>query len=280
MPQRWFVRLTTALVPLLGGAALVGVAWPRLYRDPDVIAAQAIGQDWVTLVFATPLLAVAGRAARRGSAFGQLVALGVLGYAAYAYALYAFGTRHNELFLVYVAILGMSVWGLIAGLVAIDGRRLAAIAVPRLAWRWLGGFFMALAGLFALIWLSEIIPALVRRETPATVVAWGTPTNGVHVLDLSFVLPILGWTGSRLWRRDRGAVVLAGVLLFKVVTLGIAILAMGAFQAYRDQDVDPGLTAVFAVVTALALATAAQYAWAVGAMKKPTGGLRPLAVRR
>jgi len=215
-------------------------------------------------VLAVPMLCVAGLAARRGSVLGQIAALGVLGYAAYSYALYAFGVQHNELFLVYVAVLGVSVWGLVAGLVETDGRALAAATGPRLAWMWIGGFFMALAALFVLIWLSEIVPALLRGETPATVRAWGTPTNGVHVLDLAFVLPILAWTGFRLWRHDGAAVVLAGVLLFKVVTLGIAILAMGAFQAYRGQPVSPALVAVFAVMTTIALATAGQYAWAIG----------------
>jgi hypothetical protein len=260
----WFLRLGVAVLPLLAIASIAGVAWPGLYRDPDVIAAQAIGQDWVTLLLAVPALAIGLVAARRGSRLARIVALGVLGYAAYAYALYAFGTRHNELFLVYVAILGLSVWGLVAGLAAESAAaRLAPRVPPRLAWRWIGGLFIALAVVFAGIWLSEIIPALVRGETPRTVQEWGTPTNGVHVLDLGFVLPILAWTGVRLWRREPAAVVVGGVLLFKVTTLGIAILAMGLMQFLRGQAVDVGLVGVFVVMTALSIVTAAQYARAL-----------------
>jgi hypothetical protein len=262
--RRWFLGLGTLLLPLMAFAALLGVAWPGLYhRDPPVIVPQAIGQDWVTLLLAVPVLGIALIAARRGSRLGWIAALGVAGYAAYGYALYAFGTRHNELFLVYVAILGASVWALVAGFQAIPEPRRAV--APAIAWRWVGGFFMAIAALFALIWLSDIVPALLRRETPATVLEWGTPTNGVHVLDLAFVLPILAWTGRRLWRRDRRAIALGGVLLFKVSTLGVAIVAMGALQALDGQAVDAGLVTVFVAMTLVSLAATLHYARALRA---------------
>jgi hypothetical protein len=260
--RRWFLVLATLAVPLLAAAALAGVAWGDLYRgDAPSIAAQAIGQDWVTLVLAVPLLAGGIVAARRGSALGHLVVLGVLAYAAYGYTLYAFGSRHNELFLVYVAVLGCAVWGLVAGFVALGPA--AAPPRPRLAWRWIGGYFVACAVAFAAIWLGDIVPALLRREPPATVIAWNTPTNGVYVLDLAFVLPILAWTGVRLWRRDAGAVPIAGVLLFKVATLGLAILAMGVSEVVRGGTVDTGLVTAFVAVTAIALAAVTQYVWAV-----------------
>jgi hypothetical protein len=265
LARRWFLRLATLLVPLLGFAALVGVTWRGVYRDPEVIASQAVGQDWVTLLLAVPMLAFAVVHAARGSRLAWIAALGVVGYAAYGYALYAFGTRHNELFLVYVAILGASVWALIAGFQAVPPAR--GDRRPRLAWRWIGGFFVGIAVVFAAIWLSEIVPALFRRETPATVIEWGTPTNGVHVLDLAFVLPILAWIGTRLWRRDERAVVAGGVLLFKITTLGIAILAMGAMQAVDGQVVDLGLVSVFVAVTTVAIAAAVHYTRAVRAQE-------------
>jgi hypothetical protein len=263
LARRWFLGLATLLVPLMGFAALLGVAWPGLYRDPEALVPQLIGQDWVTLVLATPLLALALARARRGSRLAWIIALGVVGYAAYGYALYAFATRHNELFLVYVAILGASVWALVAGFQAVPRARGGGDLRPQLAWRGIGGFFVGLAVLFATIWLSDIVPALLRGETPATVRDWGTPTNGVHVLDLAFLLPILGFTGSRLWRRDGGSVVLGGVLLFKVSTLGLAIVAMGAMQALDGQAVDAGLVGVFVVMTLLSIGATWHYARAV-----------------
>lgn len=113
--RRWFLGLATLLVPLMGFAALLGVAWPGLYRDSGELVPQLVGQDWVTLALATPVLGLALGRARRGSRLAWIVALGVVGCAAYGHALDAFATRHNELFFVYVAILGASVWALVAG---------------------------------------------------------------------------------------------------------------------------------------------------------------------
>jgi hypothetical protein len=261
--RAWFLRLSVAAIPLLALAAGAGVFVDGLYRrDAATIAAQAVAQDWVTLLLAVPLLIVGVVAARRGSRLGQLLALGVLGYAAYGYLLYSFATRHNELFLVYVAALSVSVWGLVAGFIAISSDARQA-QVPRLAWRWIGGFFVGCAALFSLLWLSQIVPPLLRGETPASVLAWGTPTNGVHVIDLALLLPIVGWTGCRLWGRDRSVIAVAGVLLFKIATLGIAILAMGISQLARGTPFDAGLFVIFVALTALALTALAQYVVAV-----------------
>ncbi len=261
--RAWFLGLAILVAPLLSIAAAVGVAWPGTYqRDAASIAAQAVGQDWVTLVLAVPLLILGVVTAWRGSALGHLLALGVLGYAVYGYLLYAFGVRHNELFLCYVAILGASVWGLGAGLSALSARP-QPVATVSLAWRWTGGFFVGIALVFAALWLSQIIPPLLRGETPAAVREWGTPTNGVHVIDLALVLPLLAWAGARLWRRDPAVVPIAGVLLFKIVTLGIAILAMGVAQLARGTAVDLVLMGIFVALTGLALATLIQYVRAV-----------------
>ncbi|MCC6996191.1 MAG: hypothetical protein IT370_16395 [Deltaproteobacteria bacterium] len=267
--RAWFLGLATLAAPLLAIAAGVGVAWPGTYqRDAASIAAQAVGQDWVTLVLAVPLLLVGVVTAWRGSTLGHLLALGVLGYVVYGYLLYAFGVRHNELFLCYVAILGASVWGLVAGLIALAARP-QPVASVGLAWRWMGGFFVGIALVFVALWLSQIIPPLVRGETPAAVREWGTPTNGVHVIDLALVLPLLAWAGARLWRRDPAVVPIAGVLLFKIVTLGIAILAMGVAQLARGTTVDLGLMGIFVALTGLALATLVQYVRAVRRSLRP-----------
>jgi hypothetical protein len=78
--------------------------------DAPYFVAQAIGQDFVTLTVALPSLVVAAILAGRGSGGGRLIWLGVLTYLVYTYAIYAFATRFNSLFLVYVALLGCSLY--------------------------------------------------------------------------------------------------------------------------------------------------------------------------
>jgi hypothetical protein len=59
---------------------------------------------------------------------------------------------------------------------------------------------VAFGALFALIWLSEIVPALFRGAPPPSVVEAGLLTNPVHVLDLSLLLPGLLFSGISLLR--------------------------------------------------------------------------------
>jgi len=256
--RRRFLRLTAPLAPLLAVAAALGVGWDGLYRDNPFVVAQAVGQDWVTLLFAVPALLIARARARRGSLVGHLVALGVVGYAAYSYAIYAFASRQNELFLVYVAILGLSVYALIDGVLAIERREVEALGRAPIARRAIAALLGGAAVFFAIAWISEQVAALVRGEVPASVVAFGGPTNPVHVLDLAFVLPLCALAAALLWRARAIGAVLGIVLLFKIDTLALALLSMGAFLWMRGQPVDAGLLIAFGALALLALAASAQ----------------------
>src|SRR5215218_2563352 len=92
-----------------------------LFRgDAPTFVAQAIGQDVITLGVALPALAVGGVLASRGSERARLVWLGVLVYLVYTYVIYTFQVRFSPLFLVYVALLGCSLYALIGGLATTD----------------------------------------------------------------------------------------------------------------------------------------------------------------
>jgi hypothetical protein len=50
-----------------------------------------------------------------------LGSIGVLAYSVYAYAIYVFDIHFGPLFIVYVAVFGLSIWALIAALASLDG---------------------------------------------------------------------------------------------------------------------------------------------------------------
>jgi hypothetical protein len=144
--QRWIAALGSLVAGLGVVAAGVGVltAWGHvhgsfvtlrgvpvsiqgggLYAHDSVSgAAQAIGQDFVTLLVAVPLLLVAMRVAATGSIRGQLLRAGALAYFAYTYLLLAFGAAYNELFLIYVALFSASAFGFVLSVTSIDAGRL------------------------------------------------------------------------------------------------------------------------------------------------------------
>lgn len=271
--------LSIIAAPLAVVAAAAGLAVPDLYRDPALLVPQARGQDLVTLLVGVPLLVSALVAAARGSARGRLLWLGALGYLAYTYATYAFGARFNPLFLVYVALLGLSVYALVLGLAATDATAFAVRFGRRAPTRLVAGFLLAVAGVTAALWLADVVPATLAGGVPTAVREAQTPTSVIHVLDLALVLPALACAGGLLWRRASWGYVLAGVLLVKAATLGLAILAMALFLSLAEQPFAPGPAVLFAALTIGASGLGVVYLRALGAPPAAPAAVRS-AIRR
>jgi hypothetical protein len=244
---------------LLAIAAGSGLLGEGLYRDPPLLVAQAIGQDVITLVVALPALVIGVILARSGSERGRLVWLGVLGYVVYTYATYAFGIRFNPLFLVYVALLGWSLYALIGGLATTDFEALKVRFTQRTPVKLASVFLAVVAILFYLVWLSEAVPAVLVGGVPQSVVADGTPTNVIHVVDMSWLLPGMLLTAFWLWHKRAIGYALAGALLTLLALLLVAIVAMAVVEMSLYG------VAVFGILSALSLG---MLAWYLRALKE------------
>jgi len=231
-----------------------------LFRgDAPSFVAQAIGQDIVTLGVGLPALVVGAIFAGRGSERGRLIWLGVLVYLVYTYTIYAFQVRFNPLFLAYVALLGCSLYALIGGLATTDFEHIRARFTQRTPVRAASIFLCVVAALFYFSWLGEVVPALLAGGTPKSVVESGTPTNGVHVLDMAWMLPAMILTAAWLWRKRALGYALAGALLTFMSVLALAIMAMVVSTGFYAQPVAPGMAVVFGVVAGASLGMVTWY---------------------
>ena len=251
-PPGWFPSIAGLCVAaLVSVAAFTGIHDPASYAHETASwRVQGIGQDWVDLYVAVPWLIAASVAAFRGSYRGSLLLGGAFAYTAYSYAIYAFDVHFNQLFLVYCAILGLSVYGLVAlSFTFGDARPWFGERAPR---RVAAGFLIASSVVFALLWLAEDLPAVIRDEPPASLVEAGLPTNGVHVLDLALVLPALFIAGILLWRRRGAGYVLSTMALgfCVLMDLNIAGIAFAMHQAGLPSELV--LVAGFCVLGAFA----------------------------
>lgn len=231
-----------------------------LFRgDAPYFVAQAIGQDVITLGAALPALMVGGILAARGSGRGRLVWLGALTYLVYTYVIYAFHVSFNSLFLVYVTLLGCSLYALIGGLATTDFTGIKARFTPETPIRVVSIFLAVVAVLFYISWLGEVIPALVAGGVPQSVVDNGTPTNGVYVLDMAWILPAFALTAIWLWRKLDMGYALAGALLTFMSLLLFAIMGMVVSMSLYGQPVTLGMAAVFGLVATVSLGLAVWY---------------------
>jgi hypothetical protein len=221
------VRLSGPWIWLSIGAALmaamgsvVGLADGQgIYgHETATLADAAAAQDAVNLCLVAPLTIVLGLRARAGSVRAYLCWVGCLTFTVYNYAIYAFSIHFGPLFLVWVAILGLSFYAVVGSLATADT---AAVkdwfhgrALPLTSWVLIG-----LAILFLILWLSEIVPDLLAGAGSHSASDWEVPTNPVHVLDLAFFLPAMLLSGVLLLRRHPfGYLTSAGGLLFVILT--------------------------------------------------------------
>lgn len=256
------------LAGLVAIASLAGITVPSIYgRETPLWAAQGIGQDWIDLVVVSPVVAVCALLARRGSRTAQLAFAGALIYLLYSFVLYAFAVHFNRLFLVYVATLGIAFYLLIGLALALHRQQaMSWFRTPPPLARAAGAFLIVVAAAFALLWLSDVIPALVRGSSPAGLDDVGLATNPIYVIDLAVILPALLATGIMLIRKQTAAFVVAPILLaFNVLMTGALL---GMFVAMRQR----GLSTDLAGPTVSAILCAASGALFV-ALTRP---LRPL----
>ncbi len=245
---------------LVAIASLAGIFLPAIYaRETASWRTQGIGQDWANVLVAAPWLIATAILALRGSRRGRLLLGGGLAYTSYSYVFYAFDVHFNAVFLAYCGALGLATYALAA--LASETAGVASWFDARVPHRLLGGFEMACAVAFALLWLSQIVPALVNGHAPAGLDEVGLFTNPAHVLDLAFVLPAMFAGGWLLWHRRPAGYAVVAILLGFSVLLGAALTAMAIVAA------EPGSGIGFAVgLGSFALAGTALLAWMLWAM--------------
>jgi hypothetical protein len=245
--------LTFPIAFLLAIATTGGVFNSGLYRDNPYFVAQAVAQDFISLAVVLPTLIVTAFLASRGSPRARLIWLGGLVYLVYTYVVAAFDVRFNSLFLVYVALLGCSLYGLIGGLITADLVGIKSCFTEKTPVKVVSIYLAVLAVLFYFMWLSEVVPASIAGEIPQSIQDNGTPTNAVHVLDMAWILPAFGITAFNLWGKRALGYTLAGALLTYGVLLTLAILSMVIFMIREGFPVVVPQMVIFGALFAISL---------------------------
>lgn len=249
-PPARFWWLSIVAASLLAAASAYGMFAESAYRLEDDLAARLRGQDLVTFAAIPLLLWVAWRA-MHGSLRSYLVWLGIMAHVVYAYAWLATAVPHNDAFVLYVALLGTSVFAFVTGLFQLVPARVGRAAGERAPVRSTASFLLAIGTVLAVLWLADLLPTIPGHELPERVPANDMP-NLVYVLDLAFFVPALIVTGVMLLLRRDAGFVLGAVLLVKITMLGLSLAAAGLFQALDDLEVDATLVLLGALIAGVA----------------------------
>lgn len=259
IPATW-TRLAWASALLMALASWAGVFVEGVYaKEAPIWATQGVGQDLANLFVVFPVMIASAWLAGRGSFRGVLVLVGALVYLVYSYTLYAFFVHFGPWFPVYVATLGCAFYALAGSVAHLMRDDLSPRFGPDVPVRATSVFLMIVGVMFALLWIGDIVPALVAGRAPESVVEARLPVNPVHVLDLALVLPGTMATSVMLWRRRPAGYLFAAPLLVFLAVMGVAIEAMAGVMAVSEIAVPAAMVAIVGAVTVISLALAVAF---------------------
>ena len=250
-PRTWlWLSIVAAVLAILGN--LIALSVGRIYASlTPAFLPQALAQDIADLALIAPLWLILAALALRGSLRAYLLWLGVLTFTVYNYVIYTFSVPFGSLFLLWVAVLGMSLFSLIGGVVTMDHKTVASAFTSLRAVQVTAWFLIVTVVLFGFLWLSEDIPALLSNTKPQSIVDMAVPTNPVHILDLSFFLPAVMVTAICLIQKKAWAYSIAPAFIVFLILTGIPILITPVIQSAIGQTAAWGVVFPIGTLTVL-----------------------------
>jgi hypothetical protein len=235
--------LSTALGVVTMAATTLTFLLPDVLRGTEVMNGSARGTALVALVLGVPTLVLAMHAAAIGSARGVFVWFGAVMYLAYNSFLLLLATPYNQLFVLYVAMAGLTVVTGIALVADTDLRALARSCDVRMQVRLIAVYVWVVVATNAVAWLVAVVPPTFSSEPPAFLDGTGLTTNPVYVQDLAQWLPLMGVGAVWLWRRLTIGYLLVGGGLTMWALEGVTIAADQWFGHRADPSSDVVSTA-------------------------------------
>jgi hypothetical protein len=249
-------RRTQTLCCAVGAMVLVA-AVPTFFVDgilngTPVMNGSARGTALSMFALALPVLVIGLRTSTQGSVRGRAALIGALAYLTYNAMLLVYATPFNELFLAYIALLGLAFWSLVSALLDPLPQM---VADGRLPVGGIAAFILTVVALNAIGWLGFVIPDL-GQDPPDFVNGTGLTTNPIYVQDLAVWLPALAIVALLTWQRRPAGIFLAGagLVFWLIEAIGVAIDQWFGHRAAPSSDVATLAGAVmFAVLAAVTL---------------------------
>lgn len=218
-------------------------------------AAQSRAQDWINLVVAIPILLASAILSYKKSVAGYLIWLGSLVFLIYSFVIYAFLVRFNSMFLLYITILGISIYMLIFSLSNNNFSKIKeSLSLNVLSKKFVSSFLIFLGALFYLVWLKDIIPNLLNNKIPPSITETGLPTNGVYVIDLAILLPGLIFAGYYLKKEKAIGYVLSGLFLPFCLMMMINIAFIVYYLGVNGLPTDNSVVIIFGFLSLITFA--------------------------
>lgn len=215
-------KRTAVMMLILSGlalfASLKGVFDPTLYHEvylagtiPEGLIWGSQAQDIISILFAVLLAVFTLLYWKNESMKIYIMMLGLTWYFFYAFGLYTIQGQYTSIYLVYLAIFGLSFYSLVYGVLGIKPAEAYRYELPNGLRKAIGIFIYVMIAFLYPVWIMRIVPDI-ASHVPGQ-------TYAVFILDLCLIFPAVGIIAYLLLKKKPLGVLLAGMALLKIFTL-------------------------------------------------------------
>ncbi len=221
-------------------------------RDSLSMGVQGMGQDIVDLFIVVPLLILSLIYVRKAKINSYFIFSGILFYILYSFVIYGFGVHFNNLFLLYCLTLGTSLYTFIIMIVQLSKIDIQNIIFNKTPTKIISEyFFIIIAAMFYMLWLKDIVPAILHNSVPSEVGENNLQVNPVHVLDISIALPGLIITSVLLLKKQKLGFIFTPVFLVFIIILAIALIGMVIMLKIKGLNDDISVSVIFSLLAVI-----------------------------
>ena len=206
-----------------------------IYKNDSVsVVAQGIASDMVTLFIAVPATVISLWFSLKNSFRAQLTLTGMIGYFLYTYMSYTFLWTYNPLFIIYTALMSLSLFAFIIALTSFDINDIAIRFSDRFPVRFIRGYLITVSVMIALLWMGKLFPTF-AGAVPAGLEHYTTLV--IQGMDLGMVVPAGLISATLLSKRLALGYLLSSVLIVKGIAMLTAISMMIINMLLQGVDV-------------------------------------------
>jgi hypothetical protein len=220
-------------------------------RDSAIIAIKCHYLDLIHLGIVVPIGIVMYLMAVKKSYWAKLFTLGIMAYLAFMFGFNALSLFFNKLFLIYVVLFSLNIFGIILGYR--DVRQQGDFHENSLKIKISGAFLMLFALTAYYAWLSEIIAATLTGSIPVSIAGLNLPVNVVHVFDMAFALPMIIIGAILLFKGKMAGLIISSIMAAFVFFVCVSLLGMELALQYNNMPVDEGILYSAYVLTPMSI---------------------------
>jgi len=221
------------------------------FRDSAIIAVKSHYLDMINLYFVVPLGILMFILSWKRTYWAKTFILGIMAYLAFMFGFNALSLFFNELFLVYIALFSLNVFGIISGYSEVQ--RSGNLLEKSLKIK-LSAIFLLLFSVTAYAaWLIEVYSSTIHGSIPESIVSMNLPVSVVHVFDMGFALPIIVYGALKLINGKMSGLIISSIMAAFVFLICISVLGMELALKYEGLPIDGGKLISFYVLTPLSI---------------------------